>query len=139
MVKSQDAVLFERRLQDMLRIYSSEIREFKKTFDEKKHCIHAELIFFFPAFELITKQGIFKRRMNDVDNMLKTTIDSIFRGIDIEDSFVISAKGTKMPSDKHLIDVHLWIDGMPRAVPAGIRKADSEDPCDPLSASEKSE
>jgi Holliday junction resolvase RusA-like endonuclease len=76
--------------------YQDDCALFSKSFDPFKHCIHAKITNY--VSNLITKDGRVSHASNDVDNLNKLTLDSVFSFLPTLDDCAI----TKLTSEKIL-------------------------------------
>lgn len=88
--------------------FKSELMEFKSEFDEYLNHIHASFYFYIPSDfgskRFYTRKGKkvkISSRSGDLDNFLKSTIDSIFKYIGINDSYITRIECEKIPSNKN--------------------------------------
>lgn len=72
--------------------------------------LHVEIDFFSRSF--YTKNGKIRKRFLDVDNLLKATLDTVFKAIDLDDSLITKMVVTKNNGiyDKTIIKITRRVD-----------------------------
>ena len=93
-------VKFEKEIKSQLNQYKEELNELHKFFDPHLHFIRACYRIYVPKAQFKTKEKNPKisRRSKDIDNMLKTLQDSVFKFINIDDTFVCDLEAYKRES-----------------------------------------
>lgn len=87
----------------------SAMRVWARAYRPADEAIRATLSFYFPRAELVTKGGAIMKRRHDLDNMLKCTMDELFRQLGVDDSAVIAADTRKFAhgGNGHAIELRL--------------------------------
>jgi Holliday junction resolvase RusA-like endonuclease len=127
-IKSHAARVFEREFAQRMTRYCDKVLQFKKSFSEDSHALALELRFFLPWDELMTKSGRLQKRTNDVDNMQKITIDSFFKYLGVDDSFITLVTSQKIPSTFTETEILLSIVDKPISATARIQLNGSRGP-----------
>lgn len=96
-VKSTNAVKFERNTLKLLSKYDKDIKNFSSKFDKNKDALTLELVIYVPATEFFTKKGAISATCIDVSNTLKIIEDTIYKALAINDSFNIKVSAEKRP------------------------------------------
>lgn len=104
-IKSAEARQWEAEFNHHLAEYAHEALFFLQSFDEEEHALDVEIIFYLLESDYITKGGRMNKRVLDVDNGIKSSLDQIFRFMNIDDGLIKSVKATKLPSSKDCTEI----------------------------------
>lgn len=94
---------FERKL---LERYETQIENVNHVLACGDYYLCADYRFYFPVF---TKGGSIHKRAGDVDDLVKTSQDCLFKHLDADDSEIIQVTATKIHSEKLKIAIDLSV------------------------------
>lgn len=104
--KTKEYQKFESIFASKSRLLKNEFKKINNYFDEKKHCIEVIYEFYYP---ILTKKGVISKTSKDVDNIIKTTQDCLFKHLVFDDCFVTSVTSKKIHSDTPTIDITIIV------------------------------
>jgi len=105
--KPVESKLFDSLINSQLNKYKSEYRKFNKYYDELKHYLIIDYIFYMPV--LVKKKDRISKTSKDVDNIVKPLQDLIFKQLSADDSSIISISSTKIHSENLNIKVSIQV------------------------------
>lgn len=98
------------------------LKKLRESFNSSKQYYIVHIDFYFPQSYLFTKAGACSGRAFDLSNIEKTLIDLIFlpyyfdkeppygaKNLNIDDKFILKLGSTKLPAEKHRIEVQIEI------------------------------
>lgn len=97
MVKSSEAVTFEKKLSGYLDKYHKEIEEFLQGIEERQ-ALGLELVIYVPESEFYTKKKEMSLTALDVSNTLKMLEDTLYKYLDINDALNVKVSAEKRPT-----------------------------------------
>lgn len=104
--RSKEYTKFAQTIANLLMTKQREFREFEDSFDEKKHALHAKIVFYTP--DLFTKKGTINKKSTDTGNVEKCLLDNVLVG-KIDDSAIVKLEIEKLYGDMHLFILDLNI------------------------------
>jgi len=104
--KTKEYKQFESLFASKSRLYKAEFNKLNKYFDETKHCINVEYKFFYP---ILTKKNIISKTSKDVDNLVKSTQDCLFKNLLFDDAFITKVSAEKIHSKTPSIEITVKI------------------------------
>jgi Holliday junction resolvase RusA-like endonuclease len=104
--KTKEYQQFESIFASKSRLLKNEFKKINNYFDETKHCIEVIYEFYYP---ILTKKGVISKTSKDVDNLIKSTQDCLFKNLICDDSSVVSVTSKKIHSDTPRIDITIIV------------------------------
>jgi Holliday junction resolvase RusA-like endonuclease len=97
--KSKKYKAFQSDISAFMLTKSAEVRKFETCFSRYEHCLIARIIIEIPEDEFFTKEKTLPKKKNDIDNFIKTFLDSVFASFNkLDDSFITELVALKKPS-----------------------------------------
>jgi Holliday junction resolvase RusA-like endonuclease len=103
--KPKESQVFDSKVNSCLKSYKSEFSKLNKSYDETKHYLIVDYVFYMPIF--VKKKDRISKKSKDVDNIIKPVNDLLFNFLNCDDSSIISVSSTKVHSDTPSIKIKL--------------------------------
>lgn len=104
--KSKSYNEYTRIINSQLSQYTNQLQAFNKYFDEEKHYIVADYIFY---KTVLTKSNRINKKSGDTSNLIKPIEDIVFKQLNADDSHIVDIRAAKIHSDNPRIDIRYTI------------------------------
>ena len=104
--KTKEYLQFESLFELHSRKHKKQFSKLNGYFDEKIHKIEVTYKFFYPIY---TKKGIISKTSKDVDNLIKTAQDCLFKNLSFDDAFITKVTAEKIHAENPSISITVKI------------------------------